>query len=229
MVFTLIPPYLHTPIPPYLLKCATSWIRLQTLQCMIISYPQLQIAKRWHKCNVQGKTTDHRLRSRLWWRSASTSSPTLIVSRWRAYSGDFTLDKDNKKTKRKTKTLKNKDKEFLPTFNKWSWQIKNRRSANAAVVRELQTKIDQGENVDFEIQVRVPNQWHHHHHHNFFLKLKSLFGRFSLNQWPDITVIISSYAIYHYRMCTLPRCFWKPSSGSFPTPFSLIRFLLFFC
>ena len=29
----------------------------------------------------------------------------------------------------------------------------HRRSANAAVVRELQTKIDQGENVDFEIQV----------------------------------------------------------------------------
>ena len=142
---------------------------------MIISQPQFQIEKQMTQ--VQGKTTDHRLRSRLWWRSASTSFPTLIASRWRAYSGDFTLDKDNKKTKRKTKTLKNKDKEFLPTFNKWSWQIKNRRSANAAVVRELQTKIDQGENVDFEIQVRVPNQRHHHHHHYFFLKLKSLFER----------------------------------------------------
>ena len=34
------------------------------------------------------------------------------------------------------------------------------------MVRELQTKIDQGENVDFEIQVRVLNQWHHHHHQN---------------------------------------------------------------
>ena len=32
-------------------------------------------------------------------------------------------------------------------------KIHCRRSANAAVVRELQTKIDQGENVDFEIQV----------------------------------------------------------------------------
>ena len=134
----------------------------------------------WKKMTqVQSKTPDHRLRSRLWWRSASTSSPILIVLRWRAYSGDFILDKDkdNKKTKRKTKTLKKQRQTFLPTFNKWSWQIKNRRSANAAVVRELQTKIDQGENVDFEIQVRVPNQWHHHPHHNFSLELKSPLGR----------------------------------------------------
>ena len=148
--------------------------------------PFLPTVTNWKRWQVQGKTSDHRLRSRLSWPSASTSFPTLTASRWRAYSGDFALDKDKDKDIKKNK---DKDKDFLPTFNKWSWQIKNRRSANAAVVRELQTKIDQGENVDFEIQVRVPNQRHQHHHH--------LFWAFFPNQWPDITIIFSSS---YYRL-----------------------------
>ena len=172
------PSYLHTSIPHTSIPLEMCYIMNSIRNPPMHDYFSPTVTNCKNMTQVQGKTTDHRLRSRLWWRSASTSFPTLIASRWRAYSGDFTLDKDNKKRK----TLKNKEKDFLPTFNKWSWQIKNRRSANAAVVRELQTKIDQGENVDFEIQVRVPNQWHHHHHHYFFLKLKSLFWAFFPNQ-----------------------------------------------
>ena len=61
----------------------------------------------------------------------------------------------------------------------------------------------------------------------FFLKLKSFFGRSSpINDLTSPSSFLL-HTIDYYRTCTLRRCFWKPSSGSFPIPFSLIRFFFF--
>ena len=180
---------------------------------MIISYPQLQIAKRWHKCKARQLITGcdpacddevHRLPFPPWLPRGGGHIQVILhwtktIRRQRLSSHFQQMIMTNKKQAfGKCSRGKGAADEDRPGRKCWLWNPGESPQSMTSPSPSL-----------FLLKVEVPFlgvlpqsiTWHHHH--QFFL--------------------------CYYRTCTLPRCFWKLSSGSFPIPFSLIRFLLFVC